>query len=270
MKSIRHRTSILYETPKFDYRKYAVLAILSIIISTSVLSYSILQIHTTNNMESEQSKKLDTVFYIENLKSKKTDSGFFWHIMKNRILNVNVINPDEYPDKLNLIKNAIMSEEIITHEDSRHKVDDSELLFMGWKGALNYAKSLKDTKLDLPADFNFSESGSNDSDIVIKLTSLTNGEGFLGQTRILVDAENNQILKSYITIYDVDNLSNEEFLGIIRHEFGHAIGLSHSDNSEDLMYFEVNTKFPFITEYNIEALLNIYDKNSASNTSIEK
>ena len=259
MKSIKHHASILYETTKFDYRKYAVLAILSIIISTSVLSYSILQGHATNNMESKQSNKLDTVFYIENLKSKKTDSGFFWHIMKNRILNVNVINSDEYPDKLDLIENAIMSEE--THKDSRHtKVYNSELLFMGWKGALNYAKSLKDTKLNLPTDFNFSESGSSDSDIVIKLTSLTNGEGFLGQTRILVDVENNQILKSYITIYDVDNLSNEEFLVVIRHEFGHAIGLSHSDNRDDLMYVEVNTKFPFITEYDIEALLNIYDK----------
>ena len=264
MTSIKYHAAILYETTKFDHRKYAALAIFSMIISISVLSYSVLQGYVADNMKPIQSKILDTAFYIENLKSKKTSSVFSWHIMKDMVLNVNVINSDEYPDKFNLIKNAVLSEETMRHGDSHSaKVYDSELLFMGWKGVLNHAKSLKDTKLNLPADFYFTEYGSSVNDIVIELTSLTNGDGFLGKTRVLVDEKNSQILKAYITIYDVDNLSNEEFSAIIRHEFGHALGLSHSDNVDDLMYFEINTKFPFITECDMEVLLELYDQKDA-------
>jgi len=52
----------------------------------------------------------------------------------------------------------------------------------------------------------------------------------------IADDEVNQILKSRITLFEVDRLSPEQLGTILRHEFGHSIGLVHSTTQEDLMY----------------------------------
>ncbi|PIN84158.1 MAG: peptidase M10A and M12B matrixin and adamalysin, partial [Nitrosopumilales archaeon CG11_big_fil_rev_8_21_14_0_20_33_24] len=41
-----------------------------------------------------------------------------------------------------------------------------------------------------------------------------------------------QSVKSTITIYNVEELSTSQITTIVRHEFGHAIGLAHTTATE--------------------------------------
>ena len=91
------------------------------------------------------------------------------------------------------------------------------------------------------------------------LSSLQDSDGNAGYTKSMTDG--NQILKSSITIFDTDNLSDTQLSTITRHEFGHAIGLAHSSAPEDLMYPTIETDFPFISDCNISAIIHLYDGN---------
>ena len=82
--------------------------------------------------------------------------------------------------------------------------------------------------------------------------------------------DENQILKSSITIFNADNLSDSQLSTISRHEFGHAIGLAHSSAPEDLMYPTIETDFPFISDCNISAIIYLYDGNVDEEVICEK
>ena len=103
--------------------------------------------------------------------------------------------------------------------------------YLGWAGAMNEAANIN-TKYFFPTNFHIHENSLTDGDIVITLTKAKNTEGHIGYTRSLVDE--NQILKSYITIYQVDTLPDHQLAAILRHELGHAFGLIHSTDSHDL------------------------------------
>ena len=92
--------------------------------------------------------------------------------------------------------------------------------------------------------------------------------GFSGYTRSVLD--NGEILKSYITIYNVDELEASELATILRHEFGHALGLGHSTDPEDLMAPTILTDFPYISECNVDAMVLLYDGNESSQAVCEK
>ena len=73
--------------------------------------------------------------------------------------------------------------------------------------------------------------------------------------------DGNQILKSNITVFDADNLSDTQISTILRHEFGHAIGLAHSSAPEDLMYPTIESNFPYISDCTISSIIHLYDGN---------
>ena len=82
-------------------------------------------------------------------------------------------------------------------------------------------------------------------------------DGYTGYTKSIV--EESEILKSFITIYDVSNLSNEQLETITRHEFGHALGLGHSTAPEDLMAPSIDMTYPYISECNVAAIVDLYN-----------
>lgn len=84
-------------------------------------------------------------------------------------------------------------------------------------------------------------------------------DGYSGFTKSIADESQNQILKSEITIYEVDKLSNAQFEAILRHELGHALGLAYSTAPEDLMHPTIETEFPYISGCNIDAIVSLYD-----------
>ena len=206
-----------------------------------------------------EDSSLKTRHLIENLRGDTVDTWKSWRLV-GTTLNVNLLNAKGLSqDKINTINDAITSEKIFEIDDSiTHKGPKgfSSKYYEGWAGALKQAQ-IEDTTYNIPTDFNVLTSTGGEGDIIITLSNLRDSDGYSGYTKSVVDG--NEILKSFITIYDVDNLSEEELGTILRHEFGHAIGLGHSTAPEDLMAPNIDMTVPYISECNVDALRELYN-----------
>ncbi len=196
---------------------------------------------------------------IENLRGDTVDTWKSWRLI-GTTLNVNILNTNGLTeDRINEIKHAITSEDILEFDDSlTHKgpKGSTSTYYEGWAGALKQAQS-KDTMYNIPTEFDILTSSGGEGDIIITLSNLRDSDGYTGYTKSVV--EGNEILKSFITIYDVNNLSSEELGTIVRHEFGHAIGLGHSSAPEDLMAPNIDMTVPYISECNVDAIVELYN-----------
>jgi hypothetical protein len=213
----------------------------------------------------EQNKSsLDKKFLIEPLKGNTIGITVPWHFEQNKIVNVNIVNADTVPsEKIAVIKDAILSKKVVSVDGSvlqQDSFDIGSVYYAGWQGALKKA-SEKPTKFLIPKNFNIIESPKGEGDIIIKLSPLKNDEGYLGDTKLEVDS--GKVVKSVITIYDIGNLSNKDLSGIIRHEFGHALGLGHSTTSDDLMHDIINNQHVYISNCDIGAIDELYNGNES-------
>ncbi|MGQ0605542.1 MAG: M57 family metalloprotease, partial [Candidatus Nitrosotenuis sp.] len=194
-----------------------------------------------------------------------------WNLMENDQIAVNIINSNEAtPEQLYALKAAILSDEAIQLDDSLlHKgpQGSTSTYYTGWAGALKHA-SKNPTKYYIPTEFVILESARGEGQITINLVTYKDSDGYTGYTRSIIEGK--QILKSTITIYDVDSLSAETIGTIIRHEFGHALGLAHSTAPEDLMAPLISTPYPYISECDVSAITTLYDGNESSQVVCEK
>lgn len=207
----------------------------------------------------DESTSFKTRHLIENLRGDTVDTWKSWRLI-GTTLNVNVLNAKGLSEnRIDVIKNAITSEESLEIDDSlTHKGPKgfSSTYFKGWAGALKNIAS-KDTLYNIPTDFNVITSNGGEGDVIITLSNLRDGDGYTGYTKSVVDG--NEILKSFITIYDVTNLTDEQLGTIVRHEFGHALGLGHSTAPEDLMAPNIDMTVPYISECNTSAIRDLYN-----------
>lgn len=215
-------------------------------------------------------KSFDTKYLVQNLKGDVIDTWNYWDIPAGRslyvsVIGANLINSDYYGN----LESAILSEEKITFDKSLFykvpKGTDAEY-YSGWKGALD---NISTTKFTIPSDFQIisPKNSQHSADIIITLTTQRDPQGISGYTKSLL--EGNNILKSYITIYEVDKLSKNQLSTILRHEFGHALGLAHSTADEDLMAPVITTSIPFISECNVAAIRSLYDGNRQNEVTCE-
>lgn len=239
----------------------------AIVIAAISVGYSLLVVDLVG-----QEYRVDNIgevkssYVIQNLRGDTIDTWLSWRLVEGTILYVNVIDSQKYPEKMDIIKEVVTSDEAIEIDNSLlHKgpKGTSSLYYVGWAGALAEA-SKKPTEMYIPAKFEIIESQRGEGDITIRLTNMRSGDGYSGFTKSIADDSQNQILKSEITIYDVGNLSKAQFETILRHELGHALGLAHSTAPEDLMHPIIETEFPYISECNVDAIVSLYDggKNS--------
>ncbi|HWP78996.1 MAG TPA: matrixin family metalloprotease [Candidatus Nitrosotenuis sp.] len=218
------------------------------------------QIHTT----------LKTKYFTENLRGDTVDTWKSWRLV-GTTLNVNILkSPRVTEHQLDVIKQAIASEKAMELDDSIvHKgpKGSTSTYYEGWAGAL---KSIPDmsTKYKIPTQFNFVDSSGGEGDIIITLSNIRDSDGYTGYTKSIT--EDNEILKSFITIYDISNLSDDQLATIMRHEFGHALGLGHSTAPEDLMAPTIDMTIPYISECNVDAIVDLYNANENSKTVCEK
>lgn len=72
-------------------------------------------------------------------------------------------------------------------------------------------------------------------DILVILTNEPNDQA-LGRTKVTL-GENHEIVFAEITIFDADNLYERgQFSAVLKHEIGHALGLSHSTADDSVMH----------------------------------
>lgn len=124
--------------------------------------------------------------------------------------------------------------------------------------------NLVDTKFPIPIYLHTQVTEFGEGNVIIKLTNLKNDDGYAGFTKSIVDENNHQILKSEITIYEADQLSDEDFAAVVRHELGHAFGLAHSTDPDDLMYPVILTTHPYISQCDIDAIEGLYNGDERS------
>jgi disulfide oxidoreductase YuzD len=237
-----------------DTKKY--MKIGGVVIASLIFAVSFFAIETFNY---ENYQVLESSYVISNLRGDTIDTWLTWRLADQTPIYVSIVNDIGYSEeRIQIIKDALISDEFITVDSPNGEI----VMYEGWNGALSQISA--DTKFNIPDRINVIESDIGAGDIVIKLTNMRNVDGFSGFTKSIADDENNQILKSEIIIYDADKLSDEELAKLVRHEFGHALGLGHSTASEDLMYPTIDMEYPFISQCNIQVLSELYDGSQES------
>lgn len=203
---------------------------------------------------------LKTQYLIQNLQGSVVDTWKPWHLVDNQPLTINILNADEVSkEKIDAIKSAILSEESVKIDNSlldKGPVGTVSVYYKGWQGALLNMQSDK-TKFHIPTKFDIVQSPSEEGDITIVLSTLESPDGYSGYTKSFTDGQ--ETLKSTITVYNINEISAERLGTVIRHEFGHALGLGHATDQEDLMHYVIETNFPFVSDCDINAVKDLYD-----------
>ena len=218
-----------------------------------------------------QEGQIRSNYLIQNLRGDIIDTWISWRLVDGATINVNLIDGEKYPDKADIVRTVLLSEESIEIDNSLlHKglKGTTSTYYIGWAGALGSIKN--PTKFHIPQKFNLIDSANGEGDITIRLSTQRNGDGYSGYTKSIADDSQNQILKSEITIYDVSNLSKTQFETILRHEIGHAFGLAHSTAPEDLMFPTIETNYPYISECDIDAIKALYNGEQTSQVLCQK
>jgi len=235
--------------------------ILSILIFSTYFEES-----NAQSVESVQ-ENTDSTVIIENFEDRN-GARPYWRLEEGQTLYVNIVNSGIVSEKkIDVIKNAILSQEVVRIQKSHSLNGGEEVLVyhVGWLGALNMA-SEESTQFIIPKNLEIIESRSGEGQILILLSEDRNSKGYTGYTWL--ESNDDQILKSIIKIYGVNDLTDRSLASITRHEFGHALGLNHSSLPGDLMFNVISTSFPYISDSHIVSLRTIYGVEDSGHTGL--
>jgi hypothetical protein len=233
---------------KNHHTHYAVIPLCCVFLLIS--TFIILEYH-------EKPDDLKTGYFTYDLRGDQVSSAQKWNKPEGSSLMVYVQNIANVPDeKIRLVNDAISSKETLQIDDTvTHKAPSGEksTFYLGW-GAV-----LED---DLKFSTIFVDS-IREADIIISLIETKNMDGYSGWTESTT--KDGEILQSHITIFNAHEISEQDLSTIMRHEFGHALGLGHSTDPEDLMYPTITT-MPYISECDYAALVSTYKLDLAVHT----
>jgi hypothetical protein len=255
-------SNIRSKQTKHSYKYTLSYIITALAIISTVLAYVTFVTH----YETDTPDQIKTRYVVEDLRGDVVQTWKLWNVDQSAQITVTIKNAHLVDqNKLYAIKNAILSTE--TKLISSAANTDATKYYLGWQGALNEA-SMTNTKYVIPTQFRIVESDAGTGNIIITLLTERDQDGYMGYTKSIVDG--NEILKSHITIYGVNHIGDVELAALVRHEFGHALGLGHSTAPEDLMAPTINLDLPYISECNVAAIRILYDGMTLSEVRCEK
>lgn len=236
-----------------------VLAIIGIAVTVGtypiiLINLGIVKIHDYNTVPSE--------FFINDLKVESTDQTALplssWFLVKGDTLRINIVNGDNYPEKNSIVRKVVYSNQIVSN-DVGVIGKSTKTYYLGWQNALETAATQETTR-HIPQKFQIISSEKGEGDITITFSPLQNGDGKLGSTKILVDSFRNEVLKAHITVYQINEISDQTLEAVIRHEMGHALGLPHAMSSRDLMNSSFSVENAYISECDINGIVTLYNE----------
>ncbi len=252
------------------YYKTIIVAAVSVAIIAGGYSYLFAELAGQQYMV-EDLGGVNSSYVIQNLKGDTIDTWLSWRLHEGDPLRVTIQNGENYPPEIfEAVKQTVIPEIAIDIDDSlagKGERGETSEYFLGWTGALLAAAEAPSEVYIPTIELIDTENGA---DIIVILVDEQNADGFTGWTVSIADDAVNQVLKSKVTIFNVDELSQDQVAAITRHEFGHVIGLVHSSDDLDLMHPVIKTKFPYISECNISAVHHLYDGGKSSKVECEK
>ncbi len=252
----------------FGKKEFLLTGVIAALISAVGISFAVEGYQT--GMQQNQFQETSLVggqHVIEPLRNDSVETWMAWHISdQTQPFHVHVVDESNLgQEKLDAISDAVTSKELVEIDDSKlHKgpKGSTSEYYKGWAGAIQEADK-SELKYSLPLNLHVHRTDdANGAEIIIRLTDQKNSEGYSAYTHSIVDEENKEILKSFITVYDSSNLSADEISLVVKHEMGHALGLKHSSDPYDLMYPEIQSGQPYISECNLDALVALYQGQS--------
>ena len=255
---------------KASKKLYLSITIIAVAVSVSFVGYSYYERELLINTVLPIHQNYSSSYLIQNLQGDTVDTWVAWNIVDGRVINIHITNTaDVSQNMIDAVKDAILSTKTVTIDDSltgKGPKGTSSTYFVGWEGAVENAY-MEPTKRYIPQKFDINGSPNGVGDIEIILTSDVNPDGYSGYTKSIVDG--NEILKSKITIFKADKLDPVRLESIIRHEFGHAMGLGHSTATEDLMS-PMLPDYPYISGCDVDTLKGLYDGDKNSKVVCQK
>ena len=122
-------------TPK---RHHVYIAIIAAVISVGFASYSYYENQTSLKSPSNSLENYKSNYVIQNLQGDTVDTWVSWNIQDGRVLHVHIVNTANLPqDKIDIIKNAILSNQTVSIDDSlndKGPAGTSSVYYLGWQG----------------------------------------------------------------------------------------------------------------------------------------